>query len=409
LAILRKRFYLAGSHDVTRADVIVVGGGIVGLATAHAVIHRHPRQRVLLLEKESALARHQTGHNSGVVHSGIYYPPGSLKAKLVQRSRQPLIDLADRHAVPISFPGKVIVATESAQLPRLRLLAERGREHRLAVQWLDERELRRIEPNASGIAALRVPEAGVTDFAAVAQALASECTDAGVDIRLGEMITRIEERADGVSVVATSSVFGADHAVVCAGLQSTRLWQQGLAPANMMILAFRGEYYELGGSAADLVRSMIYPVPDPRLPFLGVHLTRGIDGTVHVGPNAVPALADEGYRWRDIDVHYLRDIARFPGTRRLAQRYWKTGLAEIRRSLSKPAFVKEVQRLVPDLTGHSLRRAPAGVRAQAVRFDGSLVDDFVFRRSARVIRVDNAPSPAATAALAIGDHVADLL
>jgi (S)-2-hydroxyglutarate dehydrogenase len=394
---------------MTRADLIVVGGGIVGLATARAIVRRDPRRRVVLVEKESALATHQTGHNSGVIHSGVYYPPGSLKARLVRQSRQPLIELADRHGVPIRFPGKVIVATDDAQLPRLRLLTQRGREHGLDVRWLDKRELGRVEPNASGVAALRVPEAGVVDFGAVAQALARECADAGVEIRLGETITQIDERGDGVCATATSTTFHADRAVVCAGLQSTRLSPHGSAPPETMIIAFRGEYYELDSSAGQLVRSMIYPVPDPRFPFLGVHLTRAIDDTVHVGPNAVPALAHEGYRWRDIDSHYLRDVARFPGSRRLARRYWRTGFSEIVRSVSKSAFVTEVQRLVPDLPRRSLRRAPAGVRAQAVRSDGALVDDFVFRQSARVIRVDNAPSPAATAALAIGDHIAELL
>jgi L-2-hydroxyglutarate oxidase len=392
-------------------DVAIVGGGIVGLSTAHALAHERPDAKVVVLEKESRVAAHQSGHNSGVVHSGIYYPPGSLKARLVAAARQPLIDLCERHGIPIDFAGKVIVATQDRELAALRSLAERGAAHGLHVEWLEPDQLRRVEPHASGVAALRVPEAGCTDFKAVTEIIASEIADAGVDIQLNARVLDIHE-SDGEVVVRTASTdLTAGHVVVCAGLQSTRLATATASAGqpNVMIVPFRGEYYELKPSARSLVTSMIYPVPDPRLPFLGVHLTRGIDGTVHVGPNAVPALAVEGYRWRDIDPRYLRELLTFPGTRHLARRYWRTGLGELSRSVSKGAFAREVRRLVPDVTADMLQRSPSGVRAQALERQGGLVDDFTFRCSSRIVHVDNAPSPAATASLAIGTHIATML
>lgn len=390
-------------------DVAVIGGGIVGLATAWRVIASDPALRVVLLEKEPTLATHQSGRNSGVVHSGIYYPPGSVKARLVAAGRQPLIDLCERHGLPIAFSGKVIVATHERELPVLRDLAGRGAAHGLAVEWLDAAGLRRVEPHAAGIAAVRVPEAGCTDFHDVAVAIGKEASEAGVDIRLGTPAMVIAERPSQVVITTSAGEIVAGQAVVCAGLQSGRLDPQRAADRELMTLPFRGEYYELEPAAAGLVRTMIYPVPDPRLPFLGVHLTRSIDGVVHIGPNAVPALAVEGYRRRDVEWAYVKNATAFPGTRRLARRHWRSGVSEIHRSLSKRTFTRSAQRLLPGIQPAMMHRSPAGVRAQAVRRDGTLVDDFAFRHSDRVIHVDNAPSPAATAALAIGAHIRDLL
>jgi L-2-hydroxyglutarate oxidase len=394
---------------MSRYDVAIVGGGIVGLATAHALVTETPTAKIVVLEKESRVAAHQSGHNSGVVHSGIYYPPGSLKARLVAAARHPLIDLCQRHGIPIDFAGKVIVATQDSELAALRSLAERGAAHGLSVEWLEPDKLRRVEPHARGVAALRVPEAGCTDFKAVTEVIADEIAAAGVDIELDTHVLDIHESDREVVVRTATGDLTADRVVVCAGLQSTGLASISRAQRNVMIVPFRGEYYELKPSARRLVTSMIYPVPDPRLPFLGVHLTRGIDGTVHVGPNAVPALAVEGYRWRDVDPRYLRELLTFPGTRHLARRYWRTGIGELRRSVSKGAFAREVRRLVPDVTADMLQRAPSGVRAQALERQGGLVDDFTFRCSNRIVHVDNAPSPAATASLAIGAHIAAML
>lgn len=390
-------------------DVIVIGGGIVGLACARAVIQDHPGVRLALLEKEAAVAQHQTGHNSGVVHSGIYYPPGSLKAELVRSGRGQLVAFCREHAIPVDFPGKVVVATRPEELDRLDTLAERGRAQGLAIRRLDADGLRAVEPHASGVAALLVPETGRTDFGRVADALATELVQSGAEVLLGRQVVAVQEGPHEVFVATSSGSLAAKQVVVCAGLGSGSLMAGPARDRELMIVPFRGEYYELVPSAAPLVSSMIYPVPDPRLPFLGVHLTKGIDGGVHAGPNAVPALAREGYRWRDIESRHLGALVGFPGTRRLARRYWRSGIEEIWRSVSKRAFVRAVQRLVPDITADMLRPAEAGVRAQALARDGALVDDFAFRRSARVVNVDNAPSPAATAAFAIGRHIASEL
>lgn len=390
-------------------DVVVVGGGIVGLASARAILRENPSTRLLLLEKEPALALHQTGRNSGVIHSGIYYPPGSLKASMVAESRQPLIDLCTEHGVPFEFPGKVIVATRPDELPRLDALYQRGLAHGLAVRRLGPDGLRELEPHAAGLAAVHVPEAGITDYAAVSRALAADMAAVGARVRLGTAVRTLHERSDAVILETSGGEVSARHVVVCAGLHSDELAEPRRRARDVRIVPFRGEYYELTPSATSLVRSLVYPVPDPRFPFLGVHLTRGVDGGVHAGPNAVVALAREGYRWRDVDRAAFRELLAYPGMRKLARKYWRVGVAEMYRSASKRAFTRAVRRLVPELTSGDLVPATAGVRAQALRADGNLVDDFAFRESRRVVHVVNAPSPAATASLAIGRHIAGVL
>ncbi len=387
-------------------DVVVVGGGIVGLASAWAIVKARPGVSVLVLEKEQVLAAHQTGRNSGVIHSGIYYPPGSLKAAMVAESRPLLVDLCARHGVPVKFPGKVVVATRTDELPRLQSLFERGRAHGLNVRQLDPPQLRELEPHVTGIAGLHVPEAGITDFGGVARALAAEVEGGGGHLRLGVEVLGIAETRDKAVVTTAAGEVSADDVVVCAGLHSDELLPGPARDRDLRIVPFRGEYYELTPRAVPLVRSLIYPVPDPRFPFLGVHLTRGIDGGVHAGPNAVLALAREGYRWRDVDRRTVGELARYPGVRTLARRYWRVGFGEVYRSVSKTAFTRAVRRLVPDLARDDLVRSGAGVRAQALLRDGRLVDDFAFRRSDHVVHVLNAPSPAATASLAIGRYVA---
>jgi (S)-2-hydroxyglutarate dehydrogenase len=391
-------------------DVVVVGGGIVGLATAYAVLQRQPGTRLVLLDKEDRVGVHQSGHNSGVIHSGIYYPPGSHKAQLVARSRAQLIEFCERKGIAIAFPGKVIVATTVEELPRLHALHERGLQHGLAVHLVSPAELRELEPNVRGLGALRVPEAGITDFPAVCRALATEITELGGEIRLSRSVRSVLETPTSVVVEAGPDVIEAGRLVACAGLQSDLVARASTAAGDAVrIVPFRGEYYDLTPAAAALVRSLVYPVPDPRFPFLGVHLTRGVHGGVHAGPNAVLALSREGYRWRDISVAHLREIAGDPGVRTLARKYWRVGVAEMYRSVSKRAFTRALQRLVPAITTSDLIRAPAGVRAQALTSDGRLVDDFAFRESARAIHVLNAPSPAATASLGLGSYIAERL
>jgi len=391
-------------------DVVVIGAGIVGLATAHALLNRRPGIRLVVLDKEPRIGAHQSGHNSGVIHSGIYYAPGSHKANLVARSRASLITFCESQGIEIRFPGKVIVATSMDELPRLHSLHERGLQHGLAVRVVSPGELKELEPHVVGVSALHVPEAGVTDFAAVCAGLAQAITAAGGEIRLRHAVSSLRESADAVTVEAGAEVFEAGHVVACAGLQSDLVARQARPESDdVRIVAFRGEYFDLTPRAAGLVTSLIYPVPDPAFPFLGVHLTRSVHGEVHAGPNAVLALSREGYRWRDVSAAHLREIAMYPGLRVLARRHWRMGAQEMYRSASKAAFARAVQRLVPAIGKQDLIRAGAGVRAQALTRDGTLVDDFAFRDTPRTVHVINAPSPAATASLGLGEYVADRL
>lgn len=384
-------------------DVLVIGGGIVGLSTACAITRAAPGTRVIVLEKEPGPARHQTGRNSGVIHSGIYYRPGSLKARYATRGAGEMIKFCAEYGIPHAVTGKLIVATEREELPRLHSLVQRGRENGIPVRELGAAQIPEYEPQVRGLAAIHVGTTGVCDYVAVAEQLGEA---SGADLRYGAEVDLISRRPDrGVAVRTTDgTVLRARVLVNCAGLQCDRVARLAGDEPGMRIVPFRGEYYEL--ARPELVSGLVYPVPDPAFPFLGVHLTRGIDGTVHIGPNAVPALAREGYDWTTVRPTELAGTLAWPGSWRIARRHWRYGAGELRRSVSKAAFADAVRRLLPSATEDDLLPSPAGVRAQAVLRDGTLVDDFLIREAPRTVHVLNAPSPAATAALPIGREVA---
>ncbi|MEV0281725.1 L-2-hydroxyglutarate oxidase [Streptomyces sp. NPDC050610] len=388
-------------------DVLVIGGGIVGLSTAYAITRAAPGTRVVVLEKESGPARHQTGRNSGVIHSGIYYRPGSLKARFAMRGAAEMVKFCVEHGIAHEITGKLIVATERAELPRLHALVQRGRENGIPVRELGPAQIAEFEPHVRGLAAIHVGTTGVCDFGSVARRLAELATDAGASVRYGAEVRVIGRRGSAVAVrTAAGEVVRARALVNCAGLRCDRVARLAGDDPGMRIVPFRGEYFDLPPARTDLVRGLVYPVPDPAFPFLGVHLTRGVGGGVHVGPNAVPALAREGYDWRTVRPGELAGTLGYPGAWRIARRHWRYGAGELRRSLSKRAFTETVRRLLPEVAEDDLIPAAAGVRAQAVLRDGTLVDDFLFAESPRVVHVLNAPSPAATASLPIGREVA---
>ncbi|WP_329566417.1 L-2-hydroxyglutarate oxidase [Kitasatospora sp. NBC_01266] len=395
-------------------EVLVVGGGIVGLATALALTRERPGLRVGVLEKESAPATHQTGRNSGVIHSGVYYRPGSLKARYATEGAAAMVRFCREHGLPCEVNGKLIVATAAEELPRLAALAERGRRNGIPVRELTSGQISEYEPQAVGLAGLHVATTGSCDYTAVARTYAALAAERGAELRTGTEVLAIDRRADGVTVRTAGGELRCAVLVNCAGLHSDRLARLAGDDPGLRIIPFRGEYYELAAHRRDLVRGLVYPVPDPAFPFLGVHLTRGVHGDVHVGPNAVPALAREGYDWRTVRPAELAATLGFPGAWQLARRHWRYGLGELHRSLSKPAFTTAVRRLLPAVTAADLVPAPAGVRAQAVARDGTLLDDFAFAgfdpdrpgSTRRLVHVLNAPSPAATASLPIGREVA---
>ncbi|MGV9642913.1 L-2-hydroxyglutarate oxidase [Streptomyces sp. NPDC003514] len=384
-------------------DVLVVGGGIVGLATAYAVTRAAPGTRVTVLEKEPGPARHQTGRNSGVIHSGVYYRPGSLKARYAVGGAAEMVKFCAEYGVAHAVTGKLIIATGREELPRLHALAQRGRENGIAVRELGAAQITEHEPEVRGLAALHVPTTGVCDFAGVARRLAEA---SGAEIRYGALVERVDRRPSlGVAVrTARGDVVRGRVLVNCAGLHCDEVARLTGDDPEARIVPFRGEYYTL--KRPELVRGLVYPVPDPAFPFLGVHLTRGIDDGVHIGPNAVPALAREGYRWGVVRPREVGTTLAWPGAWRMARRHWRYGAGELRRSLSKAAFTDAVRRLLPAVEPGDLVPAAAGVRAQAVLRDGSLVDDFLIREGPRSVHVLNAPSPAATASLPIGREVA---
>jgi L-2-hydroxyglutarate oxidase LhgO len=385
----------------------IVGGGIVGVALARRVAGLGRDVAVTVLEKEPEVARHQTGRNSGVVHAGLYYTPGSLKARLCRRGVELLSEFCAASGLTYDRCGKVVVALDQTELGRLEAIHERAAANRVpGVRMIGREELRELEPHVEGIAALHSPETAVVDFGAVTRRLAADAAALGVGIRTGVAVRGIHQDAGGVEVDAGGERLRFDELVICGGLHTDRLARLAGDDDDPRVVPFRGEYYELTPDRRSLVNGLVYPVPDPRYPFLGVHLTRRVDGGVLVGPNAVLALAREGYRWRDLRPRDLAETLAWPGFRRMAARHWRTGVREVVGSLSRRAFCDAARRYVPELRPDDLLRARSGVRAQAVARDGSLVDDFRISRQGRVVAIRNAPSPAATSSMAIAEHIA---
>jgi L-2-hydroxyglutarate oxidase LhgO len=393
-----------------RLDVIVIGGGIIGLATAYRLLEARPDMRLALVEKEADLATHQTGHNSGVLHAGLYYEPGSLKAELCREGKLGLQEFAEAHAIPFELCGKLVVAISPEELPRLAALRDRAIANGTpGLEEVDAVRICEIEPHVVGIAGLWSPSSGIIDFRRVALAMADEIRARGGTILTSWPVVGVDVRRDEVVVSAASGdARTAALLVGCAGLQADRVARLSGAVAGPRIVPFRGDYYTLAESARALVRGLVYPVPDPRFPFLGLHFTRRIDGDVLAGPNAVLAFAREGYRRRDLNVADLAATLGSAGFRRLARRYLGTGLAELWRDGWKPAFVDQLRRYIPEIRSADLRFGPSGVRAQALADDGTLIDDFVLDQRERVIHVLNAPSPAATSSLAIARRIATM-
>jgi len=389
-------------------DIAIIGGGIVGLATAMELLDRYPTLKLVVLEKEHELAQHQTGRNSGVIHSGIYYAPGSLKAKACVAGKARLLRFCDEHGVSYELCGKVIVATHEEELPRLEQLYQRGLANGVpGLEMIGPERLREIEPYAVGIKALYSPTTGIVDYGQVAQAYAREVTSHGGEILLDHEVSSIEQRNGHYRLSTPADIVEARYVIGCAGLYADRVARLNGMLSTPQIVPFRGDYYVLQRERASMVRGMIYPVPDPRFPFLGVHFTRRMNGDVWLGPNAVLAFAREGYRRFDINLGEVWETLRYRGFRRLALKYWRVGLEEMYRDFNKAAFLKALQRYVPDLRLADLLPGSAGVRAQALAPDGTLVDDFVVNHQGGQLHVRNAPSPAATSSLAIAEMIVD--
>lgn len=409
IAVRLRRCKFALPMIDSRYNVIIIGGGVVGLAVGLEITRRFPPLRLLILEKEDRVARHQSGHNSGVIHSGVYYKPGSLKARLCVTGAAAMVEFCREHGIPHEVCGKVIVATSVDELPRLENLRQRGEANGLTgLRLIGPEELREIEPHARGLQALVVPSTGITDYALVCEKYAELISNAGGTVLLLAPATRIRRTSDEIIVETPRAAYSTSALINCAGLHSDRICRMAGDDPGVMIVPFRGEYYDLRPERASLVKALIYPVPDPRFPFLGVHFTRRISGKVDAGPNAVLALAREGYRHTDINLHDLATSIAFPGFWRMARQHWRNGLDEWRRSLSKSVFVRALQRMVPDITEADLVPGGSGVRAQALKPDGALVDDFQFVPSDEILHVLNVPSPAATASLTISKEIIDL-
>lgn len=393
-----------------KSDLVIVGGGIVGMATAMTLQQRHPDLTVTVVETEKRVGQHQTGHNSGVLHAGIYYKPGSRKALNCRRGKVAMEEFCDANAIPWDRCGKVVVATTADELPRLDRIAERATQNGVEFERIDTDQLRELEPSAAGLAALHVPETGIVNYRRVCEQMSEIVRSRGGDLRLTFEVAKID--SDGGSVKLTSrggESVACDRMINCAGLNSDRVCRMAGGDPDLRIVPFRGEYYELVPGSESLCRNLIYPVPDPSFPFLGVHFTRMIDGGVECGPNAVLALSREGYRWVDLNVRDLYDTLAFRGFRSLAAKHWRMGFGEMHRSLSKAAFVKALQKLIPAIRASDLQSGRAGVRAQAVTPDGNLYDDFLIQKDDRAVHVLNAPSPAATASIAIANQIVDVL
>ncbi len=390
-------------------DVAIIGGGIVGLATALKILRKNPSLKVLVVEKEDQLAKHQTGNNSGVIHSGLYYRPGSLKARNCIDGYHQLITFCREQDVPFELCGKIVVATEDRELPLLKNLFERGQQNGLTgLQMLGPDGLRDYEPHVKGVAGFFVPQTGIVDYKIVAGKYGEQIRQLGGEIVLGEKVIRISTGSGSARIETDRSEWSARVVVNCAGLYSDKVAQLVSSNMNVRIIPFRGEYYKLKADREHLVRNLIYPVPDPNFPFLGVHFTRMMRGGVEAGPNAVLAFSREGYKKSNINLGELAETLRWPGFQKVAGKYWRTGMGEMYRSFSKSAFTRALQKLIPEIRESDLVEGGAGVRAQACDRTGGLVDDFLIIEETQVVNVCNAPSPAATSSLSIGDSVARL-
>ncbi len=394
---------------MNRTDVIVLGGGIVGLATAYRLSQRYPDKSIRLVEKEASLAFHQTGRNSGVLHSGIYYKPGTLRATNCRTGKQAMEAFCAEHGVAYEICGKVIVAVDESDSENLERIFERGQANGVRCELIGVERLKELEPHVVGIRAIHVPEAGIVDYVGVCERLGQLLRQQGADLRLSARVTGMRSSATSVVVQTTQGDFEASYVVNCTGLHCDRVTKMSGQEPLAKVVPFRGEYFELHENMQHLCRALIYPVPDPKFPFLGVHFTKMVKGGVECGPNAVLAFAREGYTKLDINVRDLAESLTYPGFLRMAARHWRTGCGEMWRSFSKQAFVKALQRLIPEIRAEHLDAAPAGVRAQALGRDGNLLDDFLIQETDRVINLGNAPSPAATAALNVGTLIVDKL
>lgn len=386
-------------------DFIILGGGIVGMSTAMQLLQRFPDKKLLVVEKESGPARHQTGHNSGVIHAGVYYTPGSLKAKFCLQGNVDTKRFCDENGIAYDECGKLLVATNALEMERMQALWERTEANGLERQWLSAEQLRELEPNITGVGGILVPSSGIVNYAQVTEAMARQVEAQGGEIRYNTEVTALQEAATEVVVSTTQGDFNGRYLITCSGLMADRVVRMlGMEP-EFRICPFRGEYYLLPEQHNQIVKHLIYPIPDPNMPFLGVHLTRMIDGTVTVGPNAVLAWKREGYRKTDISLKDSLETLGYAGIRKVLRANLKPGLIELKNSVFKGGYLKEVQKYCPSIIKADLKPYPAGVRAQAVSRDGKLVDDFLFVRTRRTINVCNAPSPAATSALPIGRHI----
>lgn len=389
-------------------DIAIVGAGIVGLATAMALTQRRPDLKLAILEKEGRVAAHQTGNNSGVIHAGLYYKPGSLKARMAVEGARRMVEFCQEHDLPYELCGKVVVATSEEEVPRLDELYRRGTANGVpGLQRIGAEQIPEYEPEATGVAAIWSPNTGIVDYVAVTETYAQIVQEQGGELRLNTKVLDVHPETGGLRIETTQGEVDTRTLINCGGLQCDLLAKMMGDTLGLRIVPFRGEYYELVPERSHLVRGLIYPVPDPRFPFLGVHFTKKLDGSVEAGPNAVLAFAREGYKKTDIDPGYLARLLAFRGFWIMASKYWKTGLAEMYRSVSKPAFVRALQVLAPAVANDDIKRAGAGVRAQAMAKDGSLLDDFSFVEGPRAVHVLNAPSPAATASLVIGEAIAE--
>ncbi|MGI9542028.1 MAG: L-2-hydroxyglutarate oxidase [Cyclobacteriaceae bacterium] len=390
-------------------DISIVGGGIVGLATAYQVSLANPKLKVLLLEKEASLAQHQTGNNSGVIHSGLYYKPGSLKATNCRHGYQQLLDFCDRENVPYDLCGKIVVATSQAEIPLLENLYQRGLANGLTgLQKLEQDELKEYEPHVNGLQGIFVPQTGIINFIKVAEKYGEKARAQGVEIQLSQKVIKLVDQKNMMVIETETGQYPTKLVINCGGLYSDKLARMTQHDPEVKIVPFRGEYYELVPEKEYLVKNLIYPVPDPNFPFLGVHFTRMIEGGVEAGPNAVLAFSREGYKKTDIRLGELAETLLWPGFRKIALKYWKTGMGEMYRSFSKKAFTRALQKLIPEIQASDLVAGGAGVRAQASHRNGSLLDDFMILEKANSINVCNAPSPGATSSLSVGKSIADL-